>query len=56
VPACGDGAGQSRTYRAPLAISQNNQNTKLDGTLDVELNAQADENPPNRATQNRNAK
>jgi hypothetical protein len=40
----------------PLSISYNRQNTKSNGILEVELNAQADENPTNRVTQNEKAK
>ena len=37
-------------------ISQNTQNTKLEATLEAEMNPDHDENPTNRATQNGKAK
>ena len=39
-----------------LTISQNTQNTKSEGTLEAEMNAQTNENPTNRAAQNGKAK
>ena len=37
-------------------ISQNTQNTKLEATLEPEMNAEHDENPLNRTSQNGKAK
>jgi hypothetical protein len=43
-------------WSGPLSISYNRQITKYNGIFERELNAQADENPTNRVTQNENAK